>query len=316
MFSSTRGLFWLAAAVLVAVAVVGYKAGYRRAPVTSSAAHREKMQTASGAGILLEYPADWHPSTVVPAIPGLPIARPLLLVPRGDSARAGLLSGQLPGGEPSPLPGRFLALLRGIPHTEVINLIDGQAYRYSRLSLPGYDRALDLYVILYAGKNPTALACYAAKASSGYLSQCEQIVAGLTPLGQSSTYDLTPDTAYAGRLGTLVEGLNRERLTLRGEMRIHATPAAVGRLAATLADRFTAAAGSLATLEPPPVVGPTQTVLASSILRARDTYKTLAAASTAENQASYDAALKQVSAAETGVDTALEGFALLGYSQT
>jgi hypothetical protein len=50
-------------------------------------------------------------------------------------------------------------------------------------------------------------------------------------------------------------------------------------------------------------------------LRARDTYRALAAASTAENQASYDAALERVNAAETGVDTALEGFALLGYSQ-
>ncbi|MGA8365309.1 MAG: hypothetical protein WB709_12430 [Solirubrobacteraceae bacterium] len=301
--------------VLLAVAIFGYLAGYHRAPVVPAAVHRETTRTVSGASVLLEYPAGWQPSTAIPAIPGLPLAHPLSLVPGGDTTRAGLLSGQLPGGEPGPLPGRFLALLRGIPHTEVVNLIDGQAYRYSRLSLPGYDRAFDLYVILYAGKSPTALACYAAKASSEYLSQCEQIVAGLMPLGQSSTYDLTPDTGYASRLGTLIEGLNEQRLTLRREMRAHASPAAVGRFAATLADRFTAAAGSLATLEPPPVVGPTQTVLASSILRARDTYKTLAAASTAENQAGYDAALKQVSAAETGVDTALEGFALLGYSQ-
>ena len=161
-----------------------------------------------------------------------------------------------PAANPSPLPARFLALPHGLPHTEVVKLIDGQAYRYSRLSLPGYDRMLDLYVILYAGKNPTALACYATKASSGYLSQCEQIVAGLTPIGQSSTYDLTPDTGYARRLGRLIEGLNGERLKLRREMRIQATPAAVGGLATTLADRFAAAAASLAVLESPPVAGP------------------------------------------------------------
>jgi len=160
-------------------------------------------------------------------------------------ARA-LLSGQLPGGEPSPLPGRFLALMRGMPHTEVVKLIDGQAYRYSRLSLPGYDRILDLYVILYAGSNPTALACYASKEFSSYLSQCEQIVARLTPIGQSSTYDLTPNTAYARRLGAVIDGLNGQRLKLRREMRIQATPAAVSGLATTLADRFAAAAASLA----------------------------------------------------------------------
>jgi hypothetical protein len=317
MFSSTRGLFWLAAAVLVAVAVFGYEAGYRHAPATSSSAHGEATRTASGAGILLEYPADWHPSAAIPTIPGLPIARPLSLVPGGEAARAGLLSGQLPGGEPSPLPARFLDLVRGTPHTEVVNLIDGQAYRYSHLSLPGYDRTLDLYVILYAGKNPTILACYAPKddAPSGYLSQCEQIVAGFTPIGQSSTYDLTPNTVYARQLGALIEGLNGERLTLRRAMRAHAAPIAVGRFASTLANRFASAAASLAVLEPPPVAGPTQTVLASSIVRARDTYRALAAASTAEDAAGYGVALERVNAAEAGVDTALEGFALLGYSQ-
>jgi hypothetical protein len=315
MFSSPRSLFPLVALVLVAVAIFGYTAGYRRAPVASSVAHIETARTVSGASILLEYPAGWQLSSAVPEVPGLSIAHPLSLAPGGNSARAGLLSGQLPGGESSPLPGRFLALLRGIPHTEVVNLIDGQAFRYSHLNLPGYDRILELYVILYAGKSPTALACYAARASSGYLSQCEQIVARLTPIGQSSTYNLTPDTVYARRLGALIEGLNGERLTLRREMRTHATPAAVGGFATTLADRFAVTAASLAALEPPPVAGPTQTALASSILRARDTYRTLAAASTAGDQAGYGAALKQVSAAEAGVDTALEGFALLGYSQ-
>lgn len=315
---SSRALFPLVAFVLVAVAISGYMAGYRRAPAASPAvAHRETTRTVSDAGVLLEYPAGWQPAKAVAAVPGLPISHPLLLAPGGDSARAGLLTGQLPSGEPGPLPARFLARLHGTPHTEVVNLIDGQAFRYSHVDVAGYDRMLDLYVILYAGRNPTALACYAPQAaSSAYLSQCERIVAGLTPLGQSSTYDLTPDTGYALRLNTLIEGLNKERLTLRGAMRIHPTPAAAGRFATTLADRLAAAAASLALLEAPPVAGPTQTALASSILRARDTYRTLAAASTATGQAGYPATLAQVDAAEAGVDTALEGFALLGYGQT
>lgn len=316
MFGSPRSLFPLVASVLVAVAIFGYTAGYRRAPATPASVHRETTRTVSGAGILLEYPSGWQPAAVGPEIPGLSLAHPLSLAPGGDSAHAGLLSGQLPGGESSPLPDRLLTLMRGMPHTEVVKLIDGQAYRYSRLRLQGYDRILDLYVILYAGNNPTALACYATKALSGYLSQCEQIVARLTPIGQSSTYDLTPNTAYARRLGALIEGLNGERLKLRREMRVQATPAAVRSLATTLGDRFAAAAASLAALESPPVAGPTQTALASSIVRARDAYRALAGASTVAGQAGYDAARAQVSTAEAGVDTALEGFALLGYSQT
>jgi hypothetical protein len=315
---STRSLLPLAAFVLAAVAILGYMAGYRRTPATTpTVTHRETTRTVSGAGMLLEYPAGWQPAKAVATVPGLPISRPLLLAPGGNSARAGLLAGELPSGEPGPLPTRFLALLHGTPHTEVVNLIDGQAFRYSHVEVAGYDHALDLYVILYAGRSPTALACYAPQtASSTYLSQCEQIVAGLTPLGQSSTYDLTPDTGYAQRLGTLIEGLNRERLTLRGEMHTHPTPAAVGRFAATLADRFAAAASSLALLEAPPVAGPMQAALANSILHARDTYRSLSEASTTPEQAGYSAALAQINTTEAGVNTALEGFALLGYSRS
>ncbi len=319
MSRSSRSLFLpLAAFVLVAVAILGYAAGYRRAPAASPrAVHRETTRTVADAGVLLEYPSAWQPTRALAMVPGLPISHALLLAPAGNPAEAGLLAGELPSGEPGPLPARFLSLLRGTPHTEVVNLIDGQAFRYSHLDIPGDDRALDLYVILYAGRSPAALACYASQAaSSAYLSQCEQIVAGLTPLGQSSTYDLTPDTGYAQRLGTLIEGLNRERLTLRGAMRTHPTPVAVGRFAATLADRFATTAASLALLEAPPVAGPMQAALASSMLHARDTYRSLSETSTATGGAGYSAALAQVNAAEAGVNTALEGFALLGYSRS
>ncbi len=319
MFRTTRSLVPLVAFVLVGVAIFGYTAGYRRAPAAAPtvATHRGTTRTVSDAGVLLEYPAGWQPTKADAALPGLSVAHSLLLAPGGDYARAGLLSGQLPAGEPGPLPTSFLALLRGMPHTEVVNLIDGQAFRYSHVDVAGYDRALDLYVILYAGKSPTMLACYAPRAAaSTYLPQCQQIVAGMTPLGQSSTYDLTPDTGYAQRLDRVIEGLNTERLALRKEMLAHPTPVAVGRFATTLAGRFAAAAASLALLEAPPVAGPAQTALASTILRARDTYRALAAASAATERAGYQAALAQVNTAEAGVDTALENFSLLGYSRS
>jgi hypothetical protein len=72
----------------------------------------------------------------------------------------------------------------------------------------------------------------------------------------------------------------------------------------------------LGTLEPPLAAGPAQAALAGAMSRARDTYRALAAAATAESLASYDAARGQVDAAEAGVDAALESFALLGYNHT
>jgi hypothetical protein len=238
-----------------------------------------------------------------------------VLAPGGDSAHAGLLSGQLPAGEASPLPGRFLALVRGIPYVEVVNLLDVQAYRYSRLSLPGYDRILDLYVIPRPGGNPTALVCYASKGFSTYLRQCEQILARLTLVGQSPS-ELKPDAGYAHQLGGLIGVLDGKRLTLRGEMRQVSAPAAAARLATALAGRFATAAASLAALEPPPAAGPAQARLAGTMLHTRDTYRALAAAATAGSVASYDAARGQVDAAEAGVNAALESFALLGYNHT
>ena len=180
MFRSSRSFLALVAFVLVAVAIFGYTAGYRRAPVsTPTVAHRETTRTISNAGVLLEYPAGWQPTKAAPAIcPGY--RSPILcsLAPSGDYARAGLLSGQLPAAEPSPLPTGFLALLRGVPHTEVVNLIDGQAFRYSRWRSPAMTGAGSLRDPL-RGQHPDGLACYATQtAVSTYLSQCEQIVAG------------------------------------------------------------------------------------------------------------------------------------------
>jgi hypothetical protein len=309
VYRSTPNLPLFVVPVLLAVAIFGYLAGHHRVPTVSG----ETTRTASGASILLEYPSSWQPAATVPTIPGLRIAHPLLLAPGGNSAHAGLLSGQFPTKGLSRLPARFLALVSGILHVEVVDLLDGQAYRYSQLSLPGYDGILDLYVIPNAEERPTVLACYAAKGFSTYLPQCEQIVAKLTLIGQSSTYDLTPDTAYAGRLGALIKGLNRERLTLRRKMRPPTTPAAVGNLATTLADRFAAVAASLAVLEPPLVASPAQTALADSILRTRETYRALAAAAAAESPSGSAAARRQVYEAEADVDKALESFALLGY---
>jgi hypothetical protein len=314
VYGSIRSLPAVVVPLFVAVAICGYLVGNRGAPATPRVASGETTRIVSGAGVLLEYPSSWQPAAGAAVVPGLMIAHPLLLAPGGDSTRAGLLSGQLPG-EPSLLPRSFLALMRGIPHTEVANLLNVQAYNYSHMSISGYDRTLDIYVIPTPGNSPTALACYASKGSLTYLSQCEQIVAKLTLVGQSAS-DLTPNTGYAGRLGGLIRMLNSERLTLRGEMRRGSTPAVAARLATALAGQFATAAASLAALEPPLAAGPAQAALAASILHGREAYRTLAAAGTAESVASYDAARGQVDAAEAGVNTALENFALLGYNHT
>jgi hypothetical protein len=250
--------------LFVAVAICGYLVGIRGAPATPGVASGETPRIAYGRGVLLEYPSTWQSTAGAPVIPGLPLAHPVLLAPGGDPTHAGLISGQLPAGEPSPLPRGFLALVRGIPHAEVSDLADVEAYRYNQVSISGYDRILDIYVVPKPEGNSTALACYASNGFSTYKSQCEQIVAKLTLVGQWSS-ELSPDADYARRLGGLVGVLDRERRRLRREMRRGSTPAAPARLATALAGRFATAGASLAALEPPLAAGPAQAALTTAM---------------------------------------------------
>jgi hypothetical protein len=299
--------------VLVVAAIIGYLVGIHRASAPSVPAAGEAQRVASGASVLLEYPSPWQPAASPPALPGLTVTDPLLLAPGGKSTEAGLVSGQLPAGAPSPLPAAFVALVHGVPDVEVVNLAHLQAYRFSRLS--GYQRTLDVYVIPTVGGSPTALVCYAPSGSSSYLPQCERIVASVTLVGQTS-YNLSPSAAYAGQLGAVISALDKERLTLRRQIRASTTPSTSSALATTLADRFASAATSLTALEPPQAASAAQAALATALTEAHSAYTALASAAAAEDSAAYSTAEKQVSTDESAVNSALENFALLGYNHT
>jgi hypothetical protein len=299
--------------VLLVVAIVAYLIGSHRSsnPSTTSGpgAPAGATRIASGSSVLLEYPAGWQTATAAPALAGLAIAHPLLLAPGGHVSQAGLLSGQLPAGQPSPLPTAFVALIHDVPRAEVVSVGSGEAYRYSAIS--GYQRTLDVYVVPTVGASPTALVCYAASGYSSYLRQCQQIVAKATVVTQSS-YSLNPDATYAGQLSGLISSLDKQRMALRARMR--AQPETVVTLATRLAARFARTAAAVAALEPPLPASAAQATLASSLQQARDAYTALAVA--AGEPVGYASAEPEVNAAEAKVDAALENYALLGYNHT
>jgi hypothetical protein len=309
-FWATRPIPAFVGPVLVAVAVIGFLAGHHRTAPAAEAPARVAYQ----AGIALEYPSTWRRTAASPAIPGLALSRTLLLAPGGEARRAGLLSGELRAGEAAPLPTRMLSLLHGLPRTEIVDFLDVQAYRYSRVRLAGYDGSLELYVIPNPAGAPTALACYAAPHHASDLAQCQQIVARLTPIGRSR-YDLEPDAAYARRLGAAVGALDGERLALRRQMGAKETPAAVSRLARTMSARMATAAAAIRTLPRPSAAAPAQAALAGSVDRARDAYAALAA-STIRGAAGLAVAQHRVDGAERAIGQSLETFALLGYKHS
>lgn len=296
--------------LFVAVAVLGYAAGHLR----SGNGADEAARTATSAHVLIEYPTGWKRSPGGARIPGLAIAHAQLIVVARPGADAGLIVGTLPAGELGPLPRRFVAGLKQLPQTAVVELVEGQAYRYTHFTGPGFAVPLTLFVIPNPGGDPTALACYAPSPASRYMRACEAIVSGVTVVGQSQIYQLTPEAGYAAKIGTATALLDRLRIALKRELRPQITAARARQLATRLADGFAKAAQSLAQLEPSPAAASLHKALESAMQRAREGYGALADAATERSPSGYAAAQKRISVAEAHVDRALESFVLLGYS--
>ncbi|HWG08888.1 MAG TPA: hypothetical protein VN672_07750 [Solirubrobacteraceae bacterium] len=292
--------------VLIAVAILGYVVGHSGGKAGSS----EHKPTA-GAEAALGYPAGWRMATTAPGIPQLSIAKVIVVAPHGDAARAGLMIGGLPAGDPAPLPASFVATLPRPPLPQVVNLAETQAYKYSHLEVPGYGRELTLFVIPNPGGRAMVLACYAAAAGSTQLHTCEQSVATVTLVGQPQADQLTPEPRYAGRVSAAIAQLDRARASLKV---LHdASLAEAQRLASKLAAGYDAAAAALGTVQPPTAASSVHATLSEALARAHEGYVALAAAIGDRDRARYVAAQKRVESAEAAVDTALGGFALLGY---
>jgi hypothetical protein len=305
-----RNFSLLAAPILIIVALLGYLAGHGRS-AAAPPPPVEKTRTISAATVTLDYPAGWQTASAAPKIPGLSLAHATVVAPEGEATQAGLVTGQLPAGEPSPLPSGFVAKLHALPHTEVVSLPETQAYRYTQLNISGFALPLTLYAIPDPGGHPTAVACYATNSLAAFMRTCELIAARLKLAVQAQSYVLTPDSAYARQVSALLGPVSAARAMLRRETGSQPAPAVVQRLEGAIAQ----AATSLSALQPPPAAGQAQAALSNALWRARDAYAALAAATGTGSPGAYSAAQARVSTAEASVDAALGSFALLGYAQ-
>lgn len=308
MYAANRRLIISAASVLVVAALVGYIVGHGHA----ASAPSEKSRSLLAGSVLVEAPVEWR-LAAPPTIPGLVISKPVVVAPGSDPAEAGLLSGELPAGEPSPLPSSFVSHLSGMPETAIVNLVQAQAFRYSHLHVTGFSKMLTVFAIPNPGGRPAVTACYAATNDSRDMQVCERIVATLTVVNLTHSYDLTPEPGYARQLSRPITSLDRERVTLRREMYQHNVPTVVQGLAERLATAFANAAISISLLEPPLVAHRAQQVLDGAVLNARGAYYGLVGAVASRSPSRYNAARTRVDEAEASVDSALENLILLGY---
>jgi hypothetical protein len=311
---------WLHRAALLGLALLaagGYAIG--RA-VWRGKQSAPRTRSALAAGVLLEYPSVWREAAAAPSIPGLPLEHAVLLGPGASagaasgSPAAGLLVGSLPAGEPAPLPRSFLGRLPAAPRTAVVNLLELQAYRYSGLRSPAFPGSPTIYAIPRQRLGPALAVCYGRAASASFMRTCEGVVASVTQLGETQSYSLTPDPAYARSLGAALATLDRQRLEVATELRSSPAPPRMGALATRLASSFAAAANALSALEAPVPVANAQASLLQALGACRSAYAALARTAAAA-PASALAGIARARASEGGVDQALEGFALLGYGR-
>jgi hypothetical protein len=297
--------------VLLAVAVLGYLVGH----TSSHPAAALRAPSVAAGDVVLDYPAGWRVVANPPVIPSFEVARVTVLAPRGHGADTGLLIGTLPADELAPLPRAFVTKLRRTPTTEIVNLLEIQAYRYAHLSVRGFAETLTIFVVPNRGGLPTALACYAPSASSAYVTACERSVAAVTVTGQLQGAQLTPDPAYAVRISSTISALDALRISLKRELSPEVSAATAQRLASRLARGYAAASSALGELEPPVEAAPVQTALAQAINRSRTGYIALAKAASEQDATAYTAAQSDIAHAEADVDQALESFALIGYGK-
>ncbi len=305
--------------VLLTVAIVGYLEGHGHA----SPPPMESTREASNAVTVVNYDAasGWRPasSTGVATIPGLSISQPLVLAPDGNAAHAGLIVGRLLDSEFGPVPPQLLAGVRQLPDSEVVDLLNTQAYRYSRLTLTGSGMGLTLYTIPSSASSTTAIVCYASAGSLRYLPACEQLAGTLTiatgsPQVEVRSYEsLTPKLTFGQQVSAVVSRVDGLLGSLRPQIRQGTSRAAAATVATRLADGLAGASGSLAGVQPPPAAARAQGSLSESLGRMREGYLALAAAVSGGDSSEYTAAQTSIYNAEASFSTALRNFALLAY---
>ena len=307
----------VAVLILVAVAIVGFAVGRGSASDSSP----EVSHEAANAATVVSYApgSGWRVAPGAPTIPGVSISQPLVLAPGGDASKAGLIVGELTGGGPGPLPAQLLERLHEPPATDVVDLLNTQAYRYAQVKVAGSNRDITLFTIPGSTTATTVIVCYASAGDTSDLKACEHLAGtlaistGMPRVEVRTSEPLTPSAGYGRRIREAVARVNTLLLTVRPTLRAGDTRAGAAKVAARLAAGLAGASESLAGLSPPTAAVGVHEAISASLARARAAYAALSAAAEEDNTAGYATARSQVYSAEAGLSRAVKDLTLLGY---
>lgn len=298
----------LAAGTGVVVATSGEDTPTQQAP--------EAERTAQGP-IALTHPPQWQTVDPVPPVLGVTLQDPVALEPRGITGfvpgSATLVAGTFPETDATLLPPGLAGELEQPPQPEAIRVGDLEGYRYRDLARAGdAGGVVDLYVF-GTDQGTLAVSCFTGvEIAASLRRQCGAIAGSLQAEGVAPA-TLGPSAEYGRALRRTVDRLNRDRDTLRTELRAARTPRGQSRLSDRLAGVYRQSAGRLAAIEAPAAVGGEHQAIVRQMRLVANSYDRLAAAARADNRSAFNRARDQVRGREAQLDALLRGLRDDGY---
>jgi hypothetical protein len=289
-------------ALIAVAAVAGLLIGKGSGGSDGSTPTADNVNTAGA--LELSYPDGWQRTDSAPQIPGLRLQSPIALAQDGGSGDA-LQAGTTRATGPSLLPGTFLKTLgEEPPRDDAVRSGELEAYRYRNLRPEGFEGALTLYVApTTAGVATVACSATAASAET-FLPDCEEVATGLK-LVQGEPFPLGPDKDYLAKLDSAMERLNSDRESGSKALRNAKSRSAQAKAAASLAQAYGRARGSLRGDPVSPAVQGAAASVQAALAKTQGAYTRLAAAARSGNEGAYAAARDDVRKGEAALKDAL-----------
>ena len=266
--------------------------------------------------IELTHPPQWQTVDPAPPVLGVQLQDPVALEPRGVTGfvpgSATLVAGRFAQTDASLLPPGLADDLESPPRGEPIRVGELEGYRYRGLARPDEAGTFDLYVF-GTDQGTLAISCFTGvEVTPAFRRQCAAIAGSLQTDGVTPA-TLGPSAAYGRTLRTTMDRLNRDRGTLRTQLRAARTPRGQARLSDRLAGVYRQAAGRLASADAPASVAAENQGIVRQMRLVANSYDRMAAAARADNRGAFNRGREQVRQREAQLDARLRGLRDDGY---
>jgi serine/threonine protein kinase len=303
--SFRRALLLTAAALFLAAAALGLGA------ITSSGSNPDPRRATAG-DLEIDLPSDWTAvKTKQSGIPGLPLADPMILRPRGQAGRESVVVGVSSAGGKSLLPTALRQTSNGPAQGTPVSLGLLEALRYRGLRRPKSADRLAVFVSPI-GTGVATVACRPDRRGTEFIALCQRLASTLE-LVQGRAFALGPSPALAVMLRRQLDDLYARRKALRRDLAAAGSSGRQASVATGLAAAFRRSARSLSSLHVTPQSAAGLAGVVGGLRATRDAYKDLATSARREDSAGYGKAAVKVAENEAVVDRRLLAMRHLGY---